>query len=723
MERRTPSTVRAAAALLLLWAARPASAADPVPPYKDPALPFEKRVADLVGRMTLAEKADQVQMATPANARLGLPACNWWSEALHGVGRAGAATIFPQAIGLAATWDPPLIHDVAAAIGDEARVKYDPAGVRYRGLMLWCPTVNMARDPRWGRTEETFGEDPYLTGRIGVAYIKGLQGDDPKYLKAVATPKHFAAHSQEVGRMSRNVQVSEEVLRDYYLPAFRACFVEGGALSTMAAFNQINGVPCAANKWLLTDLLRDEWGFEGSVVSDWSGVSQLVNGHRIVQTDADAVAAALNAGLDVMSDPRPLAPAVIRAVEEKKLSEEVLTRAVSRNLLLRYRLGIFDPPEKVPFARLQASTVGAPAHVALALRSAREATVLLKNDPAPRGFGFERLLPLDLRRVDSLAVIGPYANVRQFGAYSAQSPAGSSPTILEAVKAAAGDRVQVVSADWSDPERAFRLAATSTVAVVVLGLNVSIEKEGIDRGSIMLPFDQQGFIEKVVAANPLTVVVVEGGSPIGLEWIHEKVPAVLNVWYPGEQGGIATAEVLFGRYNPAGRLPITYYRSSADLPPMDDYDITMGRTYMYPRAPVTYPFGHGLSYTSFDYGPVRAPAEGAADGAVDVAVDVKNAGPLDGDEVVQLYVAKPNAAKPRPQLQLKAFERVSIARGQKRTVTFRLALADLGLWDASARQYVVEPGAYELMVGASSADIRGRATLQVKEAAATRGGK
>jgi beta-glucosidase len=703
-----------ALAAILLAVPLPARADDP--PYKNIDLSFEERAADLVSRMTLEEKADQVLMATPENRRLGLPGCNWWSEALHGVGRAGTATIYPESIGLAATWNPPLIHDVASAISDEARAKYDPSGARYRGLMLWCPTVNMARDPRWGRTEETYGEDPFLTARIAVAYIQGLQGDDPKYLKSIATPKHFAAHSQEVGRMSRDVVVSEEILRDYYLPAFHACFTEGNALSVMAAHNAINGIPCAANKWLLTDILRGEWHFEGSVVSDWTGVSQMIRGHGYASDDVEACADAINAGLDVICDPRPLDGAVVEAVQSKKLPVEALDRAVRRNLTLRLRLGILDPPDKVPFNKITAATaIGSKEHLALALRSARESIVLLKNDAAPKGFGFEQLLPLDLRRIDSIAVVGQYPSTRQFGAYSAQSPAGPSPTILEAIRAAAGDRVQVNTADWADPDRAIHIAETSTIAIAVMGLNITIEKEGIDRYSLDLPIDQRQFLEKLVAANPLTIVILEGGSPIGVEWMKANVPAIMDVWYPGEAGGAAVADVLFGRYNPAGRLPMTFHRSVDDLPPMVDYTVTNGRTYMYARKPVSYPFGHGLSYTSFTYGPLSAPEHAASGDTIDIAFPLTNSGPRDGDEVPQLYVRKLRSASPmRPQLQLKAFTRVPLAKSSTQIIHFSLKIKDLALWNSETKKYAVEPGTYELLLGASAADIRQRKQIEIK---------
>jgi beta-glucosidase len=714
---------------LLASAALPAAArAEDLPPYKSTSLSFDIRAADLVKRLTLAEKAEQVQMAVAPNARLGIPPVNWWSEALHGVARAGTATIYPQALGLAATFNPPLIKSIADATAEEARAKFDPGGARYRGLMLWCPTVNMARDPRWGRTEETFGEDPHLAGRMGVAFCQGLQGDHPKYLKAVATPKHFAVHNQETGRMNRRFDVSEKLIRDYYFPAFQACFTEGRALSTMAAHTGINNIPCHANEWLLTQVLRNEWGFTGAVVSDWTGVTQLVTGQRYKPNDEEAIAAALTAGLDVMCDPRPMAPAVVRSVEQKLLKEEVLDRAVLRNITLRMKLGMFDPPEMVPYAQIPASKVGDKAHIALALQAAREATVLLQNNPAPRGYGFDKLLPLDVRKIDSIAVIGPYANLRQFGAYSAQSPAGPSPTILEAMRTAlnaAGERVTINTADWTDPERVVQAAERSSVVIAVMGLNMQIEKEGIDRPNIDMPLDQKNVLEKIVRANPLTVLVLEGCGPIGLEWAKEHCPAILDIWYPGEQGANALMEVLFGTYNPAGRLPLTFYKTAADLPPLDDYDITKGRTYMYVTKPVSFPFGHGLSYTTFSYANLKAPASASDKDTLDLSLDLTNTGPLDGDEVVQLYVRKidtsphaspatsPAAAPARPLSQLKAFSRITLRKGETRPVRLALKVADLALWNPDKKAYTVDPGTYELLLGASSTDIRQRARIDI----------
>jgi beta-glucosidase len=702
----------------------PATAAKPaaVLPYKDTSLPFDKRVADLVGRLTLEEKASEVLMAirsgaeSPEVQRLGIPPVNWWSEAIHGVSRAGSATVFPQAIAMAASWDPELMRKVGDVTATEARAKFMPDGRQYYGLTLWAPTINLARDPRWGRTEESYGEDPYLTGRLAVAFVKGLQGDDPKYLKTVATPKHFAMHSQETQRMSRSFDCPEAVLRDYYLPAFRDSFVEGKATSTMAAFSGINQVPDTANFWLLTSLLRKEWGFEGAVVTDWGGVTQLMQQQKYATTLPQAVTAAINAGVDVICDNNQagIKSAIMQAVNEKSLKLEVLDRAVSRNLLLRFRLGMFDPPAMVAYQRIPSTMVGAKEHQALALQAALESMVLLKNDAAPRGYGFEKLLPLDLRRIDSLAVLGPYANNNLYGAYSG-SPANSAPTLTAALRAAVGDRLRINTETSTDRELNIQAAQNSNMVIFTCGLNGSIEREGTDRSSLRLPDDQQTLLDAVLKANPLTIVVLVCGSPVTLQQIKDKAPAILVMWYAGEQGGVAATKLLLGQANPSGKLPITFYRANDDLPPLDDYDIRKGRTYMYLTKPAPYVFGEGISYTTYEYRNFKVtPGTVAADGTITATLDVANTGKMDGDEVVELYFHVKQSAQQRPIKQLKGFQRVSVPTGQVRHVTFTVSVADLGFWNVDAKKYVPDKGVYEFMVGASSGDIRGRGEVVVR---------
>ena len=708
--------------------------------YKNTALSFEERAAALVSLMTLNEKANQVQMAplrTQECTRLGIPPINWWSEGLHGMSRQdGPATMFPQAIGMAATWNPALLRQIAEAISDEARAKYNPnlgdMG-RYTGLTLWCPTVNMARDPRWGRNQETFGEDPVLTSRLAVEYIKGLQGEDPKYLKTVATPKHFAMHSQETGRTSTSFDITQRTLREYYLPAFYDCFTEGKAASTMAAHNGINKMPCTENYWLLTELLRGEWHFNGAVVTDWMAVQYLVQGHRAFDNMNQAVAAALKAGIDVMSSQQTLSIYVTTAIANKLMSEQDLDKAVLHNLLVRFRLGFFDPPAMVPFAPLGVANPGNPpvpmvgtkAHIGLALQAARESIVMLQNKVIAPGYGVERVLPLDLRKIRSIALIGPYIDIAQLGNYSAPVTAGPPVTPLMGLKSALGDRIRIVTPDWTDEDACVKAAQACDAAIVVIGLtgdrerrgpmpgNVPLEQEGADKVTLELPLNQRRLLTKVLDANPITVGVFNGGSPMGMEWIKEKIGPLLLIWYPGEQGGTALAEILVGKTNPSGRLPMTFYRSVDDLPALNDYEIDKGRTYMFHDKPATFVFGHGLSYTTFEYRDLKIenPAAGAKTAVV--RLTVANTGGVAGDEVVQLYVKKSESAVKRPLKKLAAFQRVPVAVAGTASVELTIKLADLAYWDDKAHKFILEPGKYDIMVGASSADIRLNGTLEI----------
>ncbi len=628
----------------------------------------------------------------------------------------GPATVYPDGIAMAATGDTDLIHGIASDISDEARAKYDPSGGagRGRGLSLWCPNLNLARDPRWGRTEETFGEDPYLAGRLAVSYVKGLQGDDPKYLKTAATPKHFAGYNVEANRTAQNSEISERALREYYLAPFEAAIVEGKAASIMSAYNSINGIPCTANPWLLTDVLRGEWGFQGATVCDSRAVSNIYSAHGYVDSEEKAAAAAINAGLDIFNDGNQSSSTIVDGVEAGLISEKTLDQAVTSNLLVRFRLGMFDPPEMLPFKITPESAVGSQQHLARSLLAACEATVLLKNDPAPKGHGFEKLLPLDLRRVSSIAVLGPYADLRQFGSYNG-SGVGPSPTPLEALQEAVGERVAVRTSEYrGDSDDAIKLAESSDVTIVVAGLNNVVERASTDRYTLDLPSGQEEFIEKIVKANPATILVLEGGSAMNLAWAKEHVPAILVIWYPGEEGGDALAQTVLGKSNPAGRLPLTFYRSTADLPAMDDFYLSKGRTYMYMDKPPTYAFGHGLSYTSFGYSNLRFLPSTSADMAFTAAVDVANTGPCDGDEVVQLYASKADSTITRPGKQLAAFQRIHIPQGQTRTVLLDVTARSVSYWEAENHAFAIEPGAYQIGVGAASDDLRVRGSVMLK---------
>ena len=719
--------------LSLFLVAGPLLAQDWLPDYLNPDCAVSERVADLLQRLTLEEKVGQMENATRPIQRLGIAGYDWWSESIHGVGRAGRATVFPAAIGLAATWDVPLMTRVGTVISTEARAKHQEAPTaRYHGLTYWAPSVDLARDPRWGRIEETYGEDPCLVTQMGLAMVKALQGDDPQHLKIAATLKHFAVHSQETDRHWKLFDVSERTLHEYYLAPFRACFTEGRAASVMSAYNGFNGVPCTANRWLLTDLLRGEWGFDGAVVTDWGAPRNLRTQFKWAPTDEDAVALALRAGVDVLCqydscESAGLYDNILTAVRLGRMTESQLDIALRRSLKVRFQLGLFDPPDSGLYGQISPAWLGLPDHVMLARQASRESIVLLKNDPWPGRNNPAPLLPLDRRQLESIAVIGSHANRLFLGAYSGD-PAAPVLTTYQGITNHVSDTLIVRSVPWTeidDPKKknapldeqkrnlaaAVKAASISDLAVVVLGLNSRIESEGRDRANLDLPKDQQDFVEKVVAANPATIVVLINGGPLAVQWLHQHVPAILEAWYPGEQGGNAIADVLFGDYNPAGRLPITFYSSLLQLPPLDDYEINVGRTYLYLPDPPLYSFGHGLSYTHFVYQNLRVNQQGDD---IIATVDVTNTGDRDGEEVVQLYVQTTVPGLLMPNQQLRAFQRVPIPHGATRPVRLSFQRRNLAYWDEFRHGFVIAPGTYEFRVGASSADIRLRESIRIQ---------
>jgi beta-glucosidase len=699
-----------AALFLLSGAAR----ADETPPYLDPDQPTDKRVQDLIGRMTLEEKALALYHNSPGIDRLHVPAWGGWNQCLHGVWSKRPTTLFPVPIAMAATWDPDLVHDVTDAIADEARALYNAgaAGPRGKhGLVYRAPVINISRDPRWGRIQECFGEDPYLTSRIGVAYVRGLQGSDPHYLKVASTLKHFAVNNQEAGRMSLSATVPERMLMEYWLPHFRACVVEGHAQSVMAAYNAINGAPCAVNKRLLTDILRDRWGFDGFVVSDLGGVGQLMAGHRLTKKPEEAVARALLAGCD--SDDEQYRDALPAAVRSGLVSEEVVNRALARVLRVAFRLGAFDPPERVPFSRIPADVIDSPGHRELALRTAREAIVLLHNK--------DNFLPLDRGKLKTVAVVGPAAERPEYGNYFGAAPKRVSP--LDGLRQKLGPGVEVLSAqgcgvvepaDAAEIGKAVEAARRADVAVLCLGTNGKVEAEGRDRKDLGLPGAQEQLLEAVVGANPKTVVVLLNAGPLAVAWAKEHAPAIVEAWYPGEEGGTALADVLLGDANPGGRLPYTVYESAEQIPPQTEYDVTRGFTYLYFTGKPLFAFGHGLSYTQFRYGELQlSDRRIRADGKLEVSVVVKNVGGRAGDEVVQLYVHEVVGKVKRPLKELRGFQRVSLQPGGEKAVRFVLPGDGLSYYDVDRKAFVVEPGAFDVLVGSSSEDIRARDRFEV----------
>jgi beta-glucosidase len=857
---------RLLAAVVTAWAVLGGGwlTAEEKPAYLDHTLPVDQRVEDLVSRMTLEEKVHQMASDAEPIDRLGVAQYNWWNECLHGVGRAGLATVFPQAIGLAATWDTAHMHRVATAISDEARAKHHDfvrRGKRgiYEGLTFWTPNINIFRDPRWGRGMETYGEDPFLTGRMAVAFVKGLQGDHPKYLKTVATVKHFAVHSgPEPDRHHFNAVADERDLRETYLPHFRTAISEGGAQSLMSAYNRYHWESATGSYRFLTSILRDEWGFDGYVVSDCGAVTDIWRNHQIAANEREAASLAVKAGCDlncgISWGPRWQIPfhSLNQAVAEGLITEEQIDISLRRLFRARFRLGEFDPPGQVPYRDIPLDVVDSDEHRALARETARKSIVLLRNEDAT--------LPLR-KDLGTLAVIGPNADDVEVLLANYNGNPADPVTPLEGIRRKLGDGTRVLHArgsEWAeglpylvpvpgsalfttvggrrvpgltaeyfdnralegDPVKtevvpeldfnwwdraplpglddddfgarytgelvphvsgthalggygfsAFKLyldgdelvsfrnrhhpakqsreveleagrsyalrldysewrgdahiallwapppkdlaaeavavARQADVVVMFMGLsprlegeemNVPVEGfEGGDRVIIGLPAVQQQLIERIHALGKPTVLVLLSGSALAVTWADENIPAIVQAWYPGQAAGEAIADVLFGDYNPAGRLPVTFYRSVDQLPPFESYRME-GRTYRYFEGEPLYAFGHGLSYTRFGYSDLHLPASVLAGQGLRVSVEVENTGPWAGDEVVQLYLTDVEAHVPVPRRTLAGFERVSLEPGEKRSVSFEVSPRQLSLIDPDWRRVIV-PGTFEVAVG------------------------
>lgn len=678
------------------------------PAYRNHKLPIAERVDSLIAQMTLSEKVSQMVHTAPAIERLGLPEYNWWNECLHGVARAGKATVFPQAMGMAAAFNDSLLHRVATAISDEARAKHNAAlqqGNRgmYFGLTYWTPNINLFRDPRWGRGQETYGECPYLTARLGVAFIKGLQGNHPRYLKLVATAKHYAVHSgPEESRHRFNAIVNQRDLRESYLPHFQAAVQEAKVHSIMGAYNRTNGEPCNGSPTLLQKILREEWGFDGYVVSDCWAIKDFHEGHHVTKDAVESAALAAREGCDINCG--CLFLELIEAVKRGLITEAELDRNLKRLFTARVRLGMFDAPARVPWSKLKPAVVNSPAHQKLARRMAQESIVLLKNDG---------VLPLqkDLRQI---LVVGPNAvdTLVLLGNYNGYAPRMN--TILAGIieKVATGTQVQWAkgcelagSAPINTKELTWLTSYGPPVDVVVacLGYSATLEgEEGAlegggsgDRTTYGLPGRQQEYLEALTTLGKPIILVLTGGSPIDLAWAQANCAAIVWAGYPGEQGGNAVADVLFGDYNPAGRLPITFPKSYAQLPAFEDYNMR-GHTYRFMEGEVLYRFGYGLSYTTFKYSKLKVRG-------LSVSVDVKNTGRVAGDEVVQLYVRDVAASVPVPRRHLEGFRRIHLKPGEKKTITFTLRREQFVCFDDNGKPFI-EPGDFEISVGGGQPD-------------------
>jgi beta-glucosidase len=706
---------RAVLCLSVLAAAPLMRAAEP---FRDPKLPLEERVDNLVSLLTLDEKISFLGQTLPAVPRLNIASFTNWTEGLHGIGwaRGGnlTATQFPQSVGLGETWDTDLIRQVGEVEAYEARVYYRKFNGTRVGLALRTPNVDLTRDPRWGRAEESFGEDPFHVGKMSAALIRGVQGSDPKYMLAASTMKHFLANSNEDGRTSSSSDFDERNLREYYLVPFLMGVKEANAQSFMASYNAMNKIPMTVHP-IIRDIVEKEWGFDGMICTDSGSLPNLIREFHYYPDTAEAVAGAVKAGITVFLD--SYAQGLRAALEKKLITEADIDRNIRGNLRMRMRLGEFDPPEMVPYNKISGSEEPwyGEKHKALARKATQESIVLLKNT--------DKLLPLDKSAIKSIAVIGPSANDVFIDWYAGNLPYAVTP--LEGIRAKVGPGVRVRYAlDNQINSNAQNIAAESDVAIVFIGNNptcnapfgrgcpASEGKEALDRKNIELEQAQTQLVQRVRQANPRTIVVLVSSFPYAMAAVQQSAPAILHMSHSSQEQGSALADVLFGDYNPGGRLSVTWPKSMNDLPPMMDYDIRKGRTYMYSKAEPQYPFGFGLSYTTFEYSNLRTSAEEiSAQGEITVSVDVKNTGGRAGDEVPQLYVSYPGSAVERPIRQLRGFQRIALKPNETRTVEMKLKAADLGYWDAAKHAFVVEPGKVEVQIGTSSADIRLRKTI------------
>jgi beta-glucosidase len=634
-------------------------------------------------------------------------------------------TLFPAPIAMGATWDTALVHTVADAMSDEARALYNAKAQGPRsqhGLVYRSPVINVSRNPLWGRIQEVFSEDPYLTGRMAVAYVEGLQGDDINHLKVAATVKHYAVYNVETGRQHNSAEVDERNLMEYFLPHWKAAITEAHAQSVMSSYNAINGTADAVNHYMLTDVLRGMWGFDGFVTDDLGAVALLTGsragrgvemGQHVSEDPVVAAAMAIKAGND--SDDVEFQTNIPLAVKRGLLTEKDVDLALTRVLRVGFRLGAFDPPESNPYSKIGMDVVRSPEHLALSLKTAEESITLLSNRAD--------FLPLNREAIHSIAVIGPAGD----GDYETGNYYGTPARKVGAVAGlrellGPGVTVQyekgadfVDAADPAAIARAAALAAKSDVALLFLGTSLKVEAEGRDRRDLNLPGAQEQLLEAVYAANPKTVLVLMNAGPLAVTWANDHLPAILDAWYPGEAGGTAIARAIFGDDNPGGHLPYTVYASLDGVPPPNEYDVSKGYTYLYFKGLALYPFGYGLSYTHFEYSHLKLSAATiATTGKIEVSFDVKNSGERAGSDVVQLYTHQEHSAVVQPIKSLRAFARVTLQPGETHQVKFMLPASQLAYWDIGAKGFRVEAGPFDVLVGASSEDIRLRDRLVVQ---------
>ncbi|WP_455170570.1 glycoside hydrolase family 3 C-terminal domain-containing protein [Aegicerativicinus sediminis] len=689
-------------------------------PFYNTELTIDERVVDLISRLTLEEKILQMMNGTPAIERLGIPPYDYWNEALHGVGRAAAATVFPQAIGLGAAFDPDLTYRVSSAISDEARALYNATSDKgyynqYNGLTFWTPNINIFRDPRWGRGQETYGEDPYLTSILGTAFVKGLQGDNPNYLKTAACAKHFAVHSgPEQVRHEFNAEVNNKDLWETYLPAFEA-LVEANVESVMCAYNRVNGEPCCSDNFLLTEILRDKWNFEGHILTDCGALEDYFkdNGHGVVTNDYEAAALAVKNGVSLNCG--GTFNTLNTAIEKGLINEEDIDNQLALLLKTRFKLGLFDPKGSNPYDSISIDIVNGEENRALAREAAQKSIVLLKNNG---------VLPLK-NNLSKYFVTGPNATSVEALLGNYYGVNSNLVTILEGISAAIEPTSQLQyrqGAMLNQPainpiNYAIGHAGNSDVSIVVLGLTSTLQGEegdsidsstAGDRLDYNLPENQIYYLKKLkeaadknpIDSNPI-VAIITGGSPINLEEVQQLADAVLFVWYPGEEGGNAVADILFGKVSPSGRLPITFPKSLEQLPPYEDYSMK-GRTYKYMESDPMYPFGYGLSYTNFTYSDATTSSKTITQrDKLEINVTVTNSGDIKSDEVVQLYISHLDASETVPNYEFVKTKRISLDSGSSANLNFELESTDLQIVTQEGTK-VFEPGKVKIYIGGSS---------------------
>lgn len=708
---------------MLLLTQLNASSQTGVPLFRNGKEPIERRVNDLLSRLTLEEKISLLGFRSKAIPRLNIPAYNWWNEALHGVARAGSATVFPQAIAMAATFNDSLVWQIADVISTEARAKYNLSTaadrhLQYMGLTFWSPNINIFRDPRWGRGQETYGEDPFLTATIGAAFVRGMQGNNPPCLKTAACAKHFAVHSgPEAGRHSFNAVVDEKDLRETYLYAFKK-LVDAGVEAVMCGYNRLNGKPCCVNDVLLHQILRNEWHFKGHLVTDCWALEDIWASHKVMKNSVEVAAAALKAGVNLDCS-NMLQDDLMKALQQKLVTEIDVDSALSAILRTQFKLGFFDDKKNVPFSTLGAESVHATKHIELARKVAQQSMVLLKND--------KNLLPLDKSKYSSIMVLGPNAGALDPLLANYHGMSGNMVTFAEGITEAAGPATAVQydqGSDYTDTTHFGGLwaAGESDVAIAVIGLTPVLEGEegdaflaanGGDKLSLDLPAAHIKLLQELRKKNKRVIAVVTTGSAVDIAAIEPYADAIILAWYPGEQGGNALADILFGKVSPSGRLPVTFYKSLSDLPAYESYAVA-GRTYRYFKGDVQYPFGYGLSYTSFAYQWKQQPAKSISlNDTLTFSVSIKNTGTMDADEVAQAYIQYPSLER-MPLKELKGFKRVHVRRGEESTVEFRIPASELQKWDLKQGGWKLYPGTYHVLVGASSQDIRLSAAFETE---------